>query len=189
MMFQKYPTINPTLVVGQPGNYKDITCVKFCYDGSKEKKKIMSNIRLKFSDHLIKTSDIPDLYGDNLNPSILYLHDIGLIFHSRDWKDITTKQERKTIVGNFRKRGIELLGSLHREMELEIEIRMMCVYFIYPEFYNIGDPKNMEDDIVVLRIFDKPDMFEKGEKPINRFCFDRPDRYARMYNTLEEVKL
>lgn len=192
-MFRKYPKIEHILIIGKPGTYKDITAVKFCqdsfiFDGSS----IYSNLTLGFKHILVsKYKDLEDLKGDNWKPGIVFLHDIGFYFHSRDFKNRNLEQidARKSLINNYRKRGLQILGTLHREKEIDIEIRLIIDWFIYPSVFNVGDENNMEDDIILLEWFDEPDAYEDGKKPKIKTFYDKPDRYARLFNTLEEVKI
>lgn len=191
-MFKKYPLIEHMLIVGKPGTYKDITAVRLCHEGYVFGKKIFSNLHLDFeSKYIDKYDQFINLKGDNWNPSIAYIHDVGVLFHCREFKigGQDKIDSRKGFVNNYRKRGIQIIGTLHREGEVDIEIRKIIDWFVYPYVVNTGDPNNMEDDIVVLEYYDTPDMKENGEKPIYRTFYDQPQRYAKMFDTLEETTI
>jgi len=191
-MFKKYPPVLHVLIVGKQGKYKDITAVRMCSKGQdEEKKKIFSNQDLSFPHNRINTfDDLLNIEGDNWNPSILYFHDLGRIFNSRDYKKSDTSKGnfRRDLVNNLRKSGVQLIGTCHREMEVDIDIRMIIDYFVYPKFRNIANKENMEDDIVICRWYDTPDHQDKEVKPVFTTYFAHPERYAVMYNTLEKVK-
>jgi hypothetical protein len=140
---------------------------------------------------LVKSVDeYVELRDEPMNPGMCYVHDIGTLFHSRDFKKKGTSVDaRKHMVNNYRKRGLQIIGTLHRENEIDIEIRLIVDFFVYPKVYNVGDPENMEDDVVVLRWYDKPEMYDQGEKPRFKTYYDHPERYARLFDTLEESNL
>jgi len=187
-----FPEINHCLYVGLPGSYKDICCVRVCHEGFLEGKKIFSNQSLTFeSKQILKVKDMVGLKGDNWNPSIFYIHDIGNVFSSHDYSDKTKKAENRSIaLNNYRKRGIQILGSCHRENEVHIDIRVGAIsYFIYPSCVKPGNTDIMEDMIIVLEWYDKPDHDSDLDKPIFKEYFLDPSRYARMYNTLEECNI
>ena len=190
-MFRKYPVINHILIVGKPGTYKDVTAVKFCFDRQISKDAmIYSNLNLVMKHKVISNiDDIINLHGDNWNPSTFYYHDIGNLFHSRNFKAKgNIVDARKSLVNNYRKRGINIIGTLHRENEIDIEIRRIMDVFVYPYVVNNGDADNMEDDIVVLRWYNKPDQYEDGIKPYCISYYDHPERYAVLYDTLQEAE-
>ena len=191
-MFKKYPPVLHILIVGKQGSYKDITAVRMCYKGLvDEKKKIFANQNLSFDHTRINTfEDLITLKGDNWNPSMLYFHDLGRVFNSRDYKKSDSRygNERRDLVNNLRKTGVQLIGTCHREMEVDIDIRMIIDFFVYPKYRNINDKNNMEDDVVVCKWYDVPDHKDTDSKPVMTTYFTKPHRYAEMYNTLEKVK-
>jgi len=190
-MFKKYPPVLHVLIVGKQGRYKDVSAVRMCCKGFEgEGKKVFANQALSFNHTRVSTfKDLCEIQGDNWNPSLLYFHDVGRIFNSRDYKksDGPRGNIRRDLVNNLRKSGVQLIGTCHREMEVDIDIRMIIDYFVYPKFRNKGDADNMEDDIIILKWYDFPD-HEKEDKPLFTTYYSHPERYAVMYNTLEKVK-
>ena len=193
-MFRKYPPVEHILFIGKPGSYKDVSAVRYCFKGFKnDKKLVFSNLHLFFSCKYIEDLvGFKDIRGDNWNPSMVYIHDIGALFHSREfWKrEGNSVDARKLFVNSYRKRGLQIIGTLHREGEIDIEIRRIVDYFVYPVIKNVGDPNNMEDDIVVLYWYNTPIENDDGSRPLKekpdfKTFYMNPERYAVLYNTLE----
>lgn len=195
-IFKKYPPVRHLLIIGKPGTYKDVSAVRFCHEAVMSNKNVYSNLELNMpSTKINSVKDFMGLRDDPKNPGVCYFHDIGALFHSRDFKKSGNKSDaRKCLVNNYRKRGMQIIGTLHRENEIDIEIRLIMDFFVYPTVKNIGDPENMEDDIIVLNWYTNPDSKNKNERPNKetpdfRTFYDHPERYAKMFNTLEEVNI
>lgn len=190
-MFKKYPKCEHILLVGGQGKYKDVTAVKWCFEGFTEGRKIFSNLILGFDHELVKTyDDLLVIHGDNWFPSYLLFHDVGRVFNARDWNKKDVEQvivdARRDCVNNLRKRGVSLIGTCHDEHEVDVDIRRILDWFVYCDFVNRGDPDNMEDDVVVLKWFSEPkEVINRKVK--KKEVYENPQNYVRYYNTLEEA--
>jgi hypothetical protein len=119
---------------------------------------------------------------DSLRDGILYLSDIERLFNSRG--SLTDKQmnELIDIVDNAGKHQIQVRGSSHRSMSVDVKIRTIVNLWVEPEPYPVGDYGKLENYVVCLRVYD-------GEMhKLGRFAVDELNRYANLYNTNEESR-
>ena len=78
------------------------------------------------------------------------------------------------------------MGTVHRESEIDIDIRRMIQYFIYPEVIRDGSGLT-ENYVVRFDVYDEP-LDDRGAdaEPVGEYSYTRPDLYMSLYDTLEE---
>ncbi len=178
--YQKAIPIKHTLVFGKQGSGKDLLIVGWLYRAQLEGKVIYSNSPLEFPHKSIDSvSDV-----EEARDGILYLHDMDLIFNSRDFKNNSdSKNGLLELVNNMRKHGLSLYGSCHRPKSIDVKVRTLVNYWINPRMVRVGDdPSNLWHYNIIYDVFDEFGLFSHSA-----VAKDLPV-YAGLYNTYDCVK-
>lgn len=179
--FRKNDDIKHIIIFGKQGKGKDLFAVSYLADHI-NKRKVYSNSPLKFPYYGVHSIRDIELARDGY----LYLHDMDLIFNSRDFilKRNQDKQEGLLeIVNNMRKHGLSLIGTCHRQKSIDVKVRSLINYWIQTDLVLIGDDDtNMYDYVIKFDVWD-----EYGNFIYSGTVSNLP-KYAVMYDTDDCVK-
>jgi hypothetical protein len=155
MYFKKLEPIKHVVILGKQGTGKDLLANKFVWDEYNKGKTIYANQEL-YNINYKKIESVNDI--DNAFNGILYLHDIDLIFNSRDFMlgNKNTEAGLLEIVNNLRKQKLELIATCHRPKSIDVKVRTLINYWIIPELILEGkDENNFYDYIIKYKIYDE----------------------------------
>lgn len=174
---KKKEPIKHTLVFGKQGCGKDLLIIGWLYHAFNEGKTIYANSELKFPYEKIES--VKDIEG--ARNGLLYLHDVDLLFNSREWK--TADKGLLELVNNMRKHRLSLFASCHRVKSIDVKVRSLINYFIQPRMVQVGENKeNLWHWNIVYDVFDEFGKYTHSAKvkelPI----------YAGLYDTYECVR-
>jgi len=182
MYHKKYEDVRHTVVYGKQGCGKDMLIVHWLMEHNMQGKKIFANADLKIPHTRINT--MQDV--ENSHDGVLYLHDMDLLFNSRDFilKKEQGKQEHiLELVNNMRKRKLQLYGSCHRPKNIDVKLRTLIHYWISPKMQCIGQDKtNLWNWII------KYDVFDEFEQFMYTAVIRNLPWIATKYDTYETVK-
>ncbi len=180
--FKKIENIKHVIVFGKQGTGKDLLIVSWLTQFNEQGTKIYSNSELKFSYEEIKSvKDISDA-----RDGYLYLHDIDLLFNSRDFMLKKNQDKQETLlhlVNNMRKHGLTLIASCHRPKNIDVKLRTLIGFWVQPRMIQIGpDKSNLWDWIIIYDVFDEFNKFSHSAR------LDALPMFAVNYDTYDCVR-
>lgn len=131
------------LIVGDKGSGKTLTAVEYAYQESKRGKIVLSNIKLNFPHRRLTQSQIKDVMQQKfLKNCVLLLDEIHTITDSR--RSMTKKNiQWSYLYTQSRKRGVDIVATTQREMQVENRFRINCDYFVLCTQIQISPAKFM----------------------------------------------
>lgn len=124
------------MIWGLQGEGKDLLAIKWCLDYFKKGHKVYTNQDVSFQEKKIESfEDLRGASGTIEKHGVLYLHDVDLIFNSRDLMLRRYSQENEgvlEIINNSRKNHLVCFFTTHRIKNVDVKIRSICKYLIIP---------------------------------------------------------
>lgn len=124
------------MIWGLQGEGKDLLAIKWCLDYHKKGHKVYTNQEVSFQDGKIESfADLRTAAGNIEKHGVLYMHDVDLIFNSRDLMLRRYAEENEgvlEIINNSRKNHLICLFTTHRIKNVDVKIRSICKYLVIP---------------------------------------------------------
>lgn len=193
-----YPHV---LFFNKQRTFKDFVLVKDIFDHVRKKESIFDNwFKMEYCEYYER--DIRNVYAncwldssyfpsgvkfevvdsveqvDGLRDGILYLHDIEMIFNSRGKLSDKDMIQLLKIVNNAGKHRVQIRGSCHRDMSVDVKLRSLINLWVKPVPYHSS--RWLSSYTISLNIYGSD-----GEK-IGFDCVDGLHRYASLFDTEAE---
>lgn len=180
--FKKAETIKHIIVFGKQGTGKDLLIVSWLTQKSLENVKIYSNSKLNIPHEFI--SSVRDI--QEARDGWLYLHDIDLLFNSRDFALKKNQNKQETLLGlvnNMRKHGLTLVASCHRPKNIDVKLRTLIGYWVSPRMICVGpDRTNLWDWTILYDVYDEFGQFSHTAR------LSGLPTFAENYDTYDTVR-